>query len=233
MYKRVLLKLSGEALSSENDSFCQEHLDEVALEIKEAIKKGVQICIVIGGGNIYRGKTGEKLGMDRSIGDFMGMLATMMNSLALSNSLNKVNVDNIIYSSIELNGYLEQYNQRKVNDDLNNKKVVIFAGGTGHPYFSTDTCSALRALESKCDIILAAKNGVDGVYSADPNKDKTATRYDNITFEEVIAKNLQVMDQTAISLCKENKMPIFVFNMNTKGNILKACEGKTLGTLIK
>lgn len=171
--------------------------------------------------------------MDRSIGDFMGMLATMMNSLALSNSLNKVNVDNIIYSSIELNGYLEQYNQRKVNDDLNNKKVVIFAGGTGHPYFSTDTCSALRALESKCDIILAAKNGVDGVYSADPNKDKTATRYDSITFEEVIAKNLQVMDQTAISLCKENKMPIFVFNMNTKGNILKACEGKTLGTLIK
>ena len=233
MYKRVLLKLSGEALSSENDSFCQEHLDDVALEIKEAINEGVQICIVIGGGNIYRGKTGEKLGMDRSIGDFMGMLATMMNSLALSNSLNKVNVDNIIYSSIELNGYLEQYNQRKVNDDLNNKKVVIFAGGTGHPYFSTDTCSALRALESKCDIILAAKNGVDGVYSADPNKDKTATRYDNITFEEVIAKNLQVMDQTAISLCKENKMPIFVFNMNTKGNILKACEGKTLGTLIK
>lgn len=233
MYKRVLLKLSGEALSSENDSFCQEHLDDVALEIKEAINEGVQICIVIGGGNIYRGKTGEKLGMDRSIGDFMGMLATMMNSLALSNSLNKVNVDNIIYSSIELNGYLEQYNQRKVNDDLNNKKVVIFAGGTGHPYFSTDTCSALRALESKCDIILAAKNGVDGVYSADPNKDKTATRYDSITFEEVIAKNLQVMDQTAISLCKENKMPIFVFNMNKKGNILKACEGKTLGTLIK
>ncbi len=233
MYKRVLLKLSGEALSSENDSFCQEHLDDVALEIKEAINEGVQICIVIGGGNIYRGKTGEKLGMDRSIGDFMGMLATMMNSLALSNSLNKVNVDNIIYSSIELNGYLEQYNQRKVNDDLNNKKVVIFAGGTGHPYFSTDTCSALRALESKCDIILAAKNGVDGVYSADPNKDKTATRYDSITFEEVISKNLQVMDQTAISLCKENKMPIFVFNMNKKGNILKACEGKTLGTLIK
>lgn len=233
MYKRVLLKLSGEALSSENDSFCQEHLDDVALEIKEAINEGVQICIVIGGGNIYRGKTGEKLGMDRSIGDFMGMLATMMNSLALSNSLNKVNVDNVIYSSIELNGYLEQYNQRKVNDDLNNKKVVIFAGGTGHPYFSTDTCSALRALESKCDIILAAKNGVDGVYSADPNKDKTATRYDSITFEEVISKNLQVMDQTAISLCKENKMPIFVFNMNKKGNILKACEGKTLGTLIK
>ena len=233
MYKRVLLKLSGEALSSENDSFCQEHLDDVALEIKEAINEGVQICIVIGGGNIYRGKTGEKLGMDRSIGDFMGMLATMMNSLALSNSLNKVNVDNIIYSSIELNGYLEQYNQRKVNDDLNNKKVVIFAGGTGHPYFSTDTCSALRALGSKCDIILAAKNGVDGVYSADPNKDKTATRYDSITFEEVISKNLQVMDQTAISLCKENKMPIFVFNMNKKGNILKACEGKTLGTLIK
>lgn len=233
MYKRVLLKLSGEALSSENDSFCQEHLDDVALEIKEAINEGVQICIVIGGGNIYRGKTGEKLGMDRSIGDFMGMLATMMNSLALSNSLNKVNVDNIIYSSIELNGYLEQYNQRKVNDDLNNKKIVIFAGGTGHPYFSTDTCSALRALESKCDIILAAKNGVDGVYSADPNKDKTATRYDSITFEEVISKNLQVMDQTAISLCKENKMPIFVFNMNKKGNILKACEGKTLGTLIK
>ncbi len=233
MYKRVLLKLSGEALSNENDSFCQEHLDDVALEIKEAINEGVQICIVIGGGNIYRGKTGEKLGMDRSIGDFMGMLATMMNSLALSNSLNKINVDNIIYSSIELNGYLEQYNQRKVNDDLNNKKVVIFAGGTGHPYFSTDTCSALRALESKCDIILAAKNGVDGVYSADPKKDKTATRYDSITFEEVISKNLQVMDQTAISLCKENKMPVFVFNMNTKGNILKACEGKTLGTLIK
>ena len=231
MYKRVLLKLSGEALSSENDSFCQEHLDDVALEIKEAINEGVQICIVIGGGNIYRGKTGEKLGMDRSIGDFMGMLATMMNSLALSNSLNKVNVDNIIYSSIELNGYLEQYNQRKVNDDLNNKKVVIFAGGTGHPYFSTDTATVLRAIEIEADGIYLAK-AIDGVYDSDPKVNPKAKKYDELSIQEVVDKKLAVVDLTASIMCLENKMPMYVFGLNEENSIVNALYGKFTGTKV-
>ena len=233
MYKRVLLKLSGEALSHEDNPFYKEHLDNVAKEIAQLVNDNIQVCVVVGGGNIYRGKMGVHMGMDRTTGDFMGMLASVMNALAVSNSLTQHNVKNVVFTSIELKGIADAFNQNKAIEALQEGKVVIFGGGTGHPYFSTDTTSALRALETKCEIILAAKNGVDGVYSADPRVDKNAVRYEEITYQEIIEKNLQVMDQTAISLCKENNMPLFVFNMNEKGNIYKACKGQIKGTKVK
>ena len=234
MNKRVLLKLSGEALSNGKDEpFYNEHLDAVASEIKEAVSLGVQVCVVVGGGNIYRGKMGEKMGMDRSTGDYMGMLATVMNALAISNSLNKLNVANVIMTSIAMQGIGEAFSQAKAIEALNNNKVVIFGAGTGHPYFSTDTTSALRALECKCDIILMAKNGVDGIYDSDPKVNKNAEKFDEISYNKIIELNLQVMDQTATSLCKDNNMPLLVFNMNEKGNIIKACKGSINGTIVK
>ena len=234
MYKRVLLKLSGEALSNGKDNpFYEEHLQNVAIEVKQAVKAGVQVAIVVGGGNLYRGKIGVSLGMDRAIGDYMGMLATVMNALAISNSLTKNDVDNVVMTSIEMKGLAEHFTASSAIKALSEGKVVIFGGGTGHPYFSTDTCSALRALETKCEVILMAKNGVDGVYDSDPRKNKNAVKYDEITYQEVIEKDLQVMDQTATSLCKDNSMPLIVFNMNEKGNIYKACCGQINGTLVK
>ena len=234
MYKRVLLKLSGEALSNGKDNpFYEEHLQNVAIEVKQAVKAGVQVAIVVGGGNLYRGKIGVSLGMDRATGDYMGMLATVMNALAISNSLTKNDVDNVVMTSIEMKGLAEHFTASSAIKALSEGKVVIFGGGTGHPYFSTDTCSALRALETKCEVILMAKNGVDGVYDSDPRKNKNAVKYGEITYQEVIEKDLQVMDQTATSLCKDNNMPLVVFNMNEKGNIVKACKGKINGTLVK
>ena len=234
MYKRVLLKLSGEALSNGKDNpFYEEHLQNVAIEVKQAVKAGVQVAIVVGGGNLYRGKIGVSLGMDRATGDYMGMLATVMNALAISNSLTKNDVDNVVMTSIEMKGLAEHFTASSAIKALSEGKVVIFGGGTGHPYFSTDTCSALRALETKCEVILMAKNGVDGVYDSDPRKNKNAVKYDEITYQEVIEKDLQVMDQTATSLCKDNSMPLIVFNMNEKGNIYKACCGQINGTLVK
>ena len=234
MYKRVLLKLSGEALSNGKDNpFYEEHLQSVAEEVKQAVNAGVQVAIVVGGGNLYRGKIGVSLGMDRATGDYMGMLATVMNALAISNSLTKNDVANVVMTSIEMKGLAEHFTATNAIKALEEGKVVIFGGGTGHPYFSTDTCSALRALETKCEVILMAKNGVDGIYSADPRKDKNAVKYDTITYQEVIEKDLQVMDQTATSLCKDNAMQLVVFNMNEKGNIFKACCGQINGTLVK
>ena len=200
MYKRVLLKLSGEALSNGKDNpFYEEHLQSVAIEVKQAVKAGVQVAIVVGGGNLYRGKIGVSLGMDRATGDYMGMLATVMNALAISNSLTKNDVDNVVMTSIEMKGLAEHFTASSTIKALSEGKVVIFGGGTGHPYFSTDTCSALRALETKCEVILMAKNGVDGVYDSDPRKNKNAVKYNEITYQEVIEKDLQVMDQTATS----------------------------------
>ena len=234
MYKRVLLKLSGEALSNgKEEPFYKEHLDNVAAEIAKAVKENIQVCIVVGGGNIYRGKMGVSMGMDRSTGDYMGMLATVMNALAISNSLNQANIKNVVMTSIEMKGIAEQFTQAKALEALQENKVIVFGCGTGHPYFSTDTTSALRALETKCDVILAAKNGVDGIYSADPKTDKNAVKFDEITYQKILEKNLQVMDLTAISLCKENNMPLLVFNMNLKGNIYKACMGDKIGTIVK
>ncbi len=234
MYKRVLLKLSGEALSNGKDNpFYEEHLQNVALEVKSAVEAGVQVAIVVGGGNLYRGKIGVNLGMDRATGDYMGMLATVMNALAISNALTKNEVKNVVMTSIEMKGLAEHFTASSAIKALEEGKVVIFGGGTGHPYFSTDTCSALRALETKCEVILMAKNGVDGVYNCDPRVNKNAVKYDTITYQEVIEKDLQVMDQTATSLCKDNKMLLVVFNMNEKGNIYKACCGQINGTLVK
>lgn len=234
MYKRVLLKLSGEALSNGKDNpFYQEHLQNVALEVKEVVKEGIQVAIVVGGGNLYRGKIGVSLGMDRHTGDSMGMLATVMNALAISNALTQQGVENVVMTSIEMKGLAEHFTRNSADKALKEGKVVVFGGGTGHPYFSTDTTSALRALEINCDVILMAKNGVDGVYSADPRQNKDAYKFDEISYQEVIERNLQVMDQTATSLCKDNNMPLVVFNMNEKGNIVKACKGKINGTLVK
>ena len=234
MYKRVLLKLSGEALSNGKENpFYEEHLQNVALEVKSAVEAGVQVAIVVGGGNLYRGKIGVSLGMDRATGDYMGMLATVMNALAISNALTKNEVKNVVMTSIEMKGLAEHFTASSAIKALEEGKVVIFGGGTGHPYFSTDTCSALRALETKCEVILMAKNGVDGVYNADPKVNKNAVKYETITYQEVIEQDLQVMDQTATSLCKDNKMPLVVFNMNEKGNIYKACCGQINGTLVK
>ena len=234
MYKRILLKLSGEALSNGLDEpFCQEHLNDVSLEIATLNANKIQIGIVVGGGNLFRGKLNESLGMDRNIGDYMGMMATCMNALALSNSLKKNNVKCKILGSFPVKGIIEQFSTEMADKFLNDGYVVIYSGGTGLPYFSTDTCSTLRALETKCDAILAAKNGVDGVYSADPKLDPTAEKYEQISYQEIIEKNLQVMDLTAISLCKENKMPIIVFNMNQKGNIIKVVNGDNIGTIVK
>ena len=234
MYKRVLLKLSGEALSNGKDNpFYQEHLQNVALEVKEVVKEGIQVAVVVGGGNLYRGKIGVSLGMDRHTGDSMGMLATVMNALAISNALTQQGVENVVMTSIEMKGLAEHFTRNSADKALKEGKVVVFGGGTGHPYFSTDTTSALRALETNCDVILMAKNGVDGVYSADPRHNKDAYKFDEISYQEVIERNLQVMDQTATSLCKDNNMPLVVFNMNEKGNIVKACKGKINGTLVK
>lgn len=234
MYKKVLLKLSGEAMSDGKDNpFCTQHLDNVASEVKQIVEQNVQVGIVIGGGNIYRGKMGEALGMDRTKGDYMGMLATVMNGLAFSNALDKLNVKNVVLTATDLSGIGEPFNQRKALEYLENGYVLIYAGGTGQPYFSTDTCSALRALQTKCDIILVAKNGVDGVYSSDPKKDKNAKFYEAISYQEILEKNLQVMDLTAISMCKENNLPLFVFNMNKQGNIIKAINNQVKGTLVK
>ena len=234
MYKRVLLKLSGEALSNGKDNpFYEEHLQNVALEVKSAVEAGVQVAIVVGGGNLYRGKIGVSLGMDRATGDYMGMLATAMNALAISNALTKNEVKNVVMTSIEMKGLAEHFTASSAIKALEKGKVVIFGGGTGHPYFSTDTCSALRALETKCEVILMAKNGVDGVYNCDPRVNKNAVKYDTITYQEVIEQDLQVMAHTATSLCKDNKMPLVVFNMNEKGNIYKACCGQINGTLVK
>lgn len=234
MYKRVLLKLSGEALSDGKDTpFYNKNLDSVAEEIASVVKQGIQVCIVVGGGNIYRGKMGVSMGMDRNTGDYMGMLATIMNALAISNSLNKINVENVVLTSFEIKGIGESFTSEKAIAALNKNKVVIFGGGTGLPYFSTDTCSALRALECKCDVILMAKNGVDGVYDSDQKVNKNAEKFDEITYNKIIELNLQVLDQTATSLCKDNNMPLLVFNMNEKGNIIKACNGQVNGTIVK
>ena len=231
---RFLLKLSGEALSNNSGKlYSNEALDDLALQIKEALKHGVQLCLVCGGGNIYRGKTGEELGVNRKTGDSMGMLATIINALAVSNALTKAGVENEIYTAFPVGEIARVFNSRDAIASLNQGKVVIFGGGTSHPYFSTDTCSALRALECECEEILVAKNGVDGIYSADPKKDKNAVRYDEISYQEILEKGLQVMDLTAISLCKDNNMGLMVFNMNEKNNILNACLKKVKGTKVR
>ena len=232
MYKRVLLKLSGEALTGNEKNFDPAVLQKLAEEIKQAQAMGIQIAVVVGGGNFIRGKTLTDIGIDRVQGDHMGMLATVINSLAIQSALEGVGVDTRVMTAVEMDTIAEPFIQRRAVRHLEKGRVVIFGGGTGLPYFSTDTAAALRANEIKADAILMAKNGVDGVYSADPKKDPTATKFDHLTYKDVLNKNLQIMDSTAASLCMDNTMELVVFNMNEDGNIVKAMKGEKIGTII-
>ena len=229
-YKRILLKLSGEALAGNlKTGLDDDVMSTICKQIKEVSDLGVEIGIVVGGGNFWRGKYSSK--MERTTTDTMGMLATIMNALALQDELEKIGLKARIQTSVEMTQIAEPYTRRKTMDYLKDGKIVIFAGGTGHPYFSTDTAAALRASEVNAEVILVAKT-IDGVYSADPKIDPSATKYDEITYVEVLEKNLKVMDQTAISLCRDNNMPLIVFKMNEYGNILKAVTGQKVGTLV-
>ena len=232
MYKRVLFKLSGEALSGKEKNFDPEVLKSLATEIREAQQLGVEIAIVVGGGNFIRGKTVADIGIDRVQGDYMGMLATIINALAIQSALEGVGVDTRVQTSIEMEKVAEPFIQRRAIRHLEKGRVVIFGGGTGSPYFSTDTTAALRASEIKADVILMAKNGVDGVYSADPKKDPNATRYEHLTYMDLLSKGLAVMDSTATSMCMDNNMELMVFNMNEPGNIVRAMKGEKIGTII-
>ena len=236
MFKRVLLKLSGEALGDAkgNGPIDINKLNALAKEIKEIYDQKVQLAIVVGAGNICLGKMGEQMGMERSAADYMGMLATILNALAIQNALESIGVETRVQTSLTISQVAEPYIRRKALSHLTKNRVLILGGGTGNPYFSTDTTAALRAIELEVDAILMAKNGVDGVYSSDPKTDPYAQKYDQISYMEIMSKELKVMDLTAISLCMDNKMKLFVFNMNQNGNIIKAVKGDTsIGTLIQ
>lgn len=231
-YKRILLKLSGESLMGNKQfGIDNERLAQYAVQIKEIADMGVQVAVVIGGGNIFRGIQAEEGGMDRVHGDYMGMLATVINSMALQSALEKAGMETRLQSAIKMEQICEPFIRRKAVRHLEKNRVVIFGAGTGNPYFTTDTAATLRAIEIEADVVLKGTR-VDGIYTADPEKDKTATKYDTITFDEVYAKGLEVMDLTAFTLCKENKLPIIVFDMNKQGNLKDLIDGKKVGTLV-
>lgn len=233
-YQRVVLKVSGEALAGETGfGIDPKTMKTIAQELKEVYAMGVQIAVVCGGGNIWRCKTGEEIGMERAQADYMGMLATIMNALGLQDALENQGVPTRVQTSIEMREIAEPYIRRRAIRHLEKNRVVIFAGGTGNPYFSTDTAAALRAAEIEADVILMAKNGVDGVYSADPNIDKEAEKYEELTHTDVITQGLQVMDSTASSLSMDNDIPIVVFNLNEPGNIRRVVAGEHIGTTVK
>jgi uridylate kinase len=232
-YKRILLKLSGEALGGDNVHRIDEKIvHSIAQEVYEVSKTGTQIALVIGGGNIYRGADGERMGMDRVSSDYMGMLATVINALALQNALEKCGAITRVQSAIEMSKVAEPYIRRKAMRHLEKSRIVIFAAGTGNPYFTTDTAAALRAIEIDADAIFKATN-VDGIYTADPKKDPSAKKFKEITYIDAINKRLKVMDTTALTLCMENKLPILVFDLHKKGNIRRAVSGEMIGTLVK
>lgn len=233
-YKRILLKLSGEALMGEkNFGIDHDRLDMYAKEIKETVEAGVEVAIVIGGGNIFRGIQAVNGGIERVQGDYMGMLATVINSMALQSALEELNVYTRLQTAIKMEQIAEPYIRRKAVRHLEKGRVVIFGAGTGNPYFTTDTAASLRAIEIEADVILKGTR-VDGIYNADPEKDKTATKYEKISFTEVYEKGLNVMDLTAFTLCNENKLPIVVFDMNKSGNLKKVVAGETeVGTLVE
>ena len=233
MYKRILLKLSGEALAGDGNCFDPKVLDRLAADIREIRNLGVEVAIVVGGGNFIRGKNLTEIGIERVQGDYMGMLATIINALALQSSFERNGLDTRVQTSIDITKVAEPFIVRRATRHLEKGRIVIFGGGTGSPYFSTDTTAALRASEIKADVILMAKNGVDGVYSADPKKDPNAIRYDQLSYMDVLNKGLQVMDSTAISMCMDNKMELSVFNMNEPGNLVKAVQGTAVCTIIR
>ena len=231
-YTRVLLKLSGESLMGErNFGIDPLMLEQYAKEIKQITNVGVQIAIVIGGGNIYRGMNEAETGIERAQGDYMGMLATVINGMALQAALEKEGVNTRLQSAIKMEQVAEPYIRRRAMRHLEKGRVVIFGAGTGNPYFTTDTAGSLRAIEINADVILKGTR-VDGIYTADPEKDASATRYETLSFSEVISRNLKVMDMTAFTLCQENNLPIIVFDMNRSGNLLRVVTGKQVGTLV-
>lgn len=233
-YKRIVLKISGEALAGDQGfGLSPQIIKTVAEQVREVAELGVEVAVVVGGGNIWRGKVGSEMGMDRTTADYMGMLATVMNSLALQDSLEKLGAETRVLTSIEMRQVAEPYIRRKAIRHLEKKRIVIFAAGTGNPYFSTDTTAALRAAEIEADVILMAKNNVDGVYSADPMKVSDAVRYTELSYLEVISKGLEVMDSTASTLCMDNDIPLVVFSIMENGNIKKAALGEPIGTIVR
>lgn len=233
-FKRVVIKISGEALAGEAGfGISPKIIKSVAEDIKEVVDLGVEVAVVVGGGNIWRGKIGSEMGMDRASADYMGMLATVMNSLALQDALEKLEVETRVQSSIVMTQVAEPYIRRKAVRHLEKGRVVIFAAGTGNPFFSTDTTAALRAAEIDAEAILMAKNNVDGVYSADPKTNEDAVKYDTLTYLDVIQQGLQVMDSTASTLCMDNDIPLVVFSLMEKGNIKRAILGDKIGTVVR
>src|SRR5688572_9290438 len=232
-YKRILLKLSGESLMGDkNFGFDNDVIAQYAADIKLLTEIGVEVAIVIGGGNIYRGMNEAETGIERAHGDYMGMLATVINGMAMQAMLEKTGVFTRLQSAIKMEQIAEPYIRRRAIRHVEKGRVVIFGAGTGNPYFTTDTAGSLRAIEIQADVILKGTR-VDGIYTADPEKDPTARKYETITFQECISNNLRVMDMTAFTLCMENKLPIIVFNMNTPGNLRKVACGERVGTLVK
>ena len=231
-YNRILLKLSGESLmGSKQYGIDTAMVHQYAVDIKEVVESGIEVAIVIGGGNIHRGVDAEKGGMDRVQADYMGMLATVINSMALQDALEKVGVKTRLLSAIKMEQICEPFIRRRAIRHLEKGRVVIFGAGTGNPYFTTDTAASLRAIEIEADVVLKGTR-VDGIYTADPEKDANAVKFEKITFTEVYDKGLNVMDMTAFTLCQENNLPIIVFDMNTRGNFKKLMEGEVIGTLV-
>ncbi len=232
-YNRILLKLSGESLMGEQSyGISPAMLEQYVKDVKEVVERGVQVAIVIGGGNIFRGLSGASKGMDRVQGDYMGMLATLINSLALQAELEKQGVRTELLGGLAIEPICKEMSRRRAQEAMKEGRVVIIGGGTGNPFFTTDTASTLRAIEIEADVILKGTR-VDGVYTADPEKDPTATKYQTLSFQEALGKKLKIMDLTAFALCEENHLPIYVFDMNRPGNLLKVVEGEEIGTLVK
>ncbi|MBQ1875323.1 MAG: UMP kinase [Selenomonas sp.] len=232
-YKRVVLKLSGESLAGDQGfGINPEVVEDIAKQIKIVRDHGVDVAVVVGGGNIWRGLAGSAKGMDRATADYMGMLATVMNALALKDALEKQEVDTRVQTAIEMRQVAEPYIRGKAIRHMEKGRVVIFGAGTGNPYFSTDTTAALRAAETEADVILMAKKGTDGIYDSDPNKNPNAKRFDEITYSDILSRGLQVMDSTATSLCMDNKIPLVVFNIDHHENIVKAALGEDIGTTV-
>jgi uridylate kinase len=233
-YRRLLVKLSGEQLAGKSGfGISPNVIKRIAQELREVHELGVDLCCVIGGGNVIRGVAAASEGMDRANADYMGMMASVINALALQDALEKQGLNTRVLSALEIRDVAEPYIRRRAERHLEKGRVVVFAGGTGNPYFSTDTAAALRAAEIHADVILMGKNGVDGVYSADPKLDPKATRYDRVRFDEALHKNLRVMDQTALALCRENKTPIIVFDISRPGNLRRVATGEEVGTRVE
>lgn len=232
-FKRILLKLSGEALMGAKEfGIEQDTIAAYAKEILEVSEMGVEVAVVVGGGNIFRGIQGEKVGMDRAQSDYMGMLATVMNAMALQDALERLGAKTRVMSAIEINQVCEPYIRRRAIRHLEKGRIVILGAGTGNPFFTTDTAAALRSVEIEADVVLKGTR-VDGVYTADPEKDKNAVKFDEVSFSDVLKNRLNVMDMTAFTLCQENKLPIIVFNINVSGNLKRIVLGETVGTLVK